>query len=281
MKMEYGSFAYCFSLIFAFALLALFYYPLRDRSPRAQKTALLLLMLANVFQHLFKSLLYPHLYGTGFTLANTAYNVCAFFILVSPFVLLWGNHLVRVFVSYAGAIGSLLALAMPFWFIGQTVWQWEFLRFYVCHVLLLLSSALPLLWKIHRPNYRDFWKTGLLFLGVLGAILINDVLFFVCDPNGDPQALFSFLQAQNPLWSMHPTETYPAISRLFTALTPAIFLPSEGHPYYTPVLWYAIPVYLAVTALSLALFLCADGKRFLSDVKKSLARKSPQTKKHG
>lgn len=282
MKMEYGSFAYCFSLILAIALLAAMGYLFRNRSPRVQKAALLLITAANVLQHLFKSALYPHLYGTGFSLVNTAYNVCAFLILASPVVLLCGSNLMRVFVSYAGAIGSLLALAMPFWFMGQTVWQWEYLRFYVCHVLLLLSSALPILWKLYRPSYRDFWKTGFLFLGMLGAIMINNVLFFVCDPARDPQDLFSFLQTQNPLWSMHPTDTYPALSRLFTALTPELFLPSAAHPYYTPVLWYALPVYLAVTALSLLLFLCADGKRFINDFRKSLAQKrTERLKKHG
>lgn len=274
MKVEYGSFAYCLYLALALLILLALFYILRNRSPRTQKAAIFALMLVNVGQHLLKSVLYPHLYGTGFSLVNTAYNVCSLLILASPFALLGGGKVFKPFLSYAGTVASLLALAAPFWFLGQTVWQWEFLRFYVCHVLLFCTSALPLLFKLHRPRYRDFWKAGLLFLGMLGVILLNDVLFFLCDQSADPNALYAFLQEQNPLWSMHPTDVYPRIAQLFTALSPKIFLPTEAHPTYTPVLWYAVPLYLSITALAFVLYFIADGRQFAHDVRSVAKRKA-------
>ena len=276
MILQYGSNAYIFYLLVSAMILAGIYFIFRKRSLRAKKWLLATLILINVLQHLFKSYLYPHLYGAGFGLQNTAYNVCAALILLSPFTLFGKDSFFKVFVAYAGTIAGTLSLLLPYWFIGQTIFTWEFLRFYVCHMLLLLTSALPLLWGIRKAGYRNFWKSGFALLFLLGIVLLNDVLYFICDKNGSPETLFAALEAQNPFWIMHPTETYPTIAHLFTAITPDFLLPSQTHPYYTPILWYAIPLYLAVTLLSLVLFSIADGKRFLADCRRQRAVKAAE-----
>lgn len=261
MILQYGSSAYFLYLLASAIILAWLYFFFRKRSLRAKNWLLGTLALFNVLQHLLKGYLYPHLYGTGFGLQNTAYNVCAALILLSPLALLGKDGFFRVFISYAGTAAGALALLLPRWFLGQTIFQWEFLRFYVCHFILLLTSALPLLWKIRKVKFRDFWKTGFAFLFLLGGILLNDVLYFMCDGKNAPEALFTFLQAQNPFQMIQPTEEFSALADLFATVTPKIFLPTAAHPYYTPVFWYAFPLYLIITALSLVFFPLGGGKR--------------------
>ncbi|MDE7158494.1 MAG: hypothetical protein K2N74_02870, partial [Clostridiales bacterium] len=176
MILQYGSNAYIFYLLVSAVILAGIYLIFRKRSLQAKKWLLATLVLINVLQHLFKSFVYPHLYGMGFGLQNTAYNVCAVLILLSPFTLFGKDSFFKVFVAYAGTVAGTLSLLLPYWFIGQTIFTWEFLRFYVCHLLLLLTSALPLMWGIRRAGYRDFWKSGFALFFLLGIVLLNDVL---------------------------------------------------------------------------------------------------------
>lgn len=261
MILQYGSYSYIVYLLSSAVVLAAVYFFFRKRSQRAKNWLLGTLALLNVLQHLLKGYLYPHLFGTGFGLQNTAYNVCAALILLSPFALLSKDGFFPVFVSYAGTAAGVLSLALPRWFLGQTMLQWEFLRYFVCHFALLLTSALPLLWKMRKARIRDFWKTGFAFLFLLGGIFLNDVLYFICDGTNPPEALYAFLQTQNPFQMMQPTEEFAALTELFATVTPELFLPTGAHPFYTPILWYAFPLYLIITVLSLLLFPLGSKKR--------------------
>ncbi len=276
MKLNFLSPAYFICIGAELLFIAGCFFLLRKRRPAIQKLALLILMLLNIGQHLAKSIVWPHLWGTGFSLINTAYNVCAFLILLSPFALLSKSQGLKDFMTYVGTCGPLLAITVPYWFTGQDLLQWEVARFYVCHDLLIATSVLPALLGLHRPSYKSFWKIPLLFFLMLILILFNDAVCVVLGLAGSgTQDLFQTLDSLNPCMVMHPSfpEGFGWAQKALELFTPAVFLGKNGRPY-TPLLWYAIPLYLLMAALGLILGVLFDFKRLRSDVKKIFGKKN-------
>ena len=75
--MYYFSLPYFFYIMVAIGAVVGIFLAFRNKSVRAKKTVLLSLMLFNFLQHIFKSFVYPHLWGQGFTGLNTAYTIPA------------------------------------------------------------------------------------------------------------------------------------------------------------------------------------------------------------
>ena len=88
MTINYFSLAHVMYILIECAIPVGLYFVLRNKAQKTKKLVVLGIMLLNVFQHLFKSLLYPQYEGFGFNALNTAYNMCALLILLSPIALL-------------------------------------------------------------------------------------------------------------------------------------------------------------------------------------------------
>ncbi len=237
---------------------------LRGRSDGTKRAVLFAFALLNLVQHLLKSFVWPHMWGTGFSSSNTAYNVCAILIYLTPIAYCCKLDLLRDTVLYIGTIGPSLTLCIPYWFQGQPFLQWEVLRFFVCHVLLILTSLAPLLVGLHRPSFARAPLIPLAFFAMLAAILLNDTL---CCLTGliPSDNIFQTLSDLNPCWSMRPAapENFQWAADLLESLSPSFLLGNETRPY-VPILWFFIPIYLGLfflTGLSGLLFDRAAWKR--------------------
>ncbi len=252
-----------FGCILLIALIFLIFF----KTPRYVKhTVVLILMALNIAQHLMKSLVWPHLWNTGFTFQNTAYNVCATLILLSP-VLYLCKGFMRDGLVYVGTAGPLLAIVVPFWFHGQPLLQWEVLRFYVCHVLLIATSILPALWGLHKLSYRRFAGIPLFFFAILLFIIFNTVVCYAAGLIDNSKDLFDVLYSNNPCWVMHPAPPagFEWTQTVLEALSLPALLQTAEHPYI-PLLWYALPMYFGIALLALLLGILIDFKRFKADV---------------
>lgn len=237
------------SLLGIAVLLFGLFFGLRKRSDRAKYIALGVIMGLNIAQHLLKCWLWPHLRTGKFGLIETAYNVCAFLILLCPFSVFCKSNLLKQFQCYVGTCAGICAPVCPFWFVGKTLISWEFLRFWTCHTLLFLSSLLPALWGMVQFRMKDGWKFGLLFLGMLGLILLNNAaVFALLGYRGE--TFLNALYGQNPVWMMGP----PSGNNIFKDILAAITLPwFRIGERFIPILWYALPVYAIFTALGYGL----------------------------
>ena len=251
MLINYGSIMYFAYLLAAVGLCLLFYFLLRKQSVRVKKTAVFFIALANFAQHIFKAQLYPQYRDNFSPHLSSAYNICAFLILISPFVVLFGGQLIRNFVSCVGAFGGMGAMLIPYWFIGKSAFGWEVYRFYICHALLFISSFLPALLGLHKLEWKHCWKIGLLFFGMLFLILVNDavLIHFGLYPVSNKENLFAALSELNPGWSMHPTAQFEWLVDIIAFFSPSFFLGNNPWGVYIPILWYAIPLYLGITLL--------------------------------
>lgn len=270
--MHIGSPVYIFSLLLPCLLLFAGWLILRNQSQKVQKIVILSLAALNVFQHLFKSIIYPQHFGQGFTINSTAYNLCACLILLTPIAICVKSKGLKTFCMCAGLCGGLLALVYPVWFLGVEVSElgWEYNRFFICHCVLFLTSGLYLVLGLHKISYLDFWKMGLYLLLVLCVILLNDIICIVGGlfPGWSADKLYKAIASHNPFSLMGPRPGYDSITSVIIALSPSIFTGNNPANTYIPILWYAIPLYLVTSTGTFLAFILVDRKNFAKDLKK-------------
>ena len=262
--MNYGSPFYLLMLFIMIAAVVGLFFLLRGKSERTKKTVVISLMLLNIIQHLFKWAIYPMYEGMGFNVLSTAYNMCATLILLSPIAFFSKGAFWKNFVYPVGTAAGLVAVAVPYWYIGMSVSElgWEYARFYICHALLFISSLLPLLLGLHKPSFKAIFQPGIGFLFALALMLINDIIFITLGLFGgyDHYDLYSALLKINPCFSMGAPEEFAWLADLSALFTPKIFLGENTTGLYTPILWYAIPVYIGITLGAVAVFFSMDRK---------------------
>ena len=262
--MFFGSVIYYLSIILLIGIAVLCWIFLRNRSFRLQKIIIITIMVLNTAQHFLKSVLYPQYFGTGFTYISTAYNMCALLIILSPVVYLFGNRFWKNFVFLVGTVAGLGAIAFPVWYLNKplTALGWDYLRFYICHSLLFLSSLLPLLWGHYKIKRQEFWQIGLGFLLALCMILLNNVVSIVIGlhPGVSAQNLYQSLLHDNPCMLMGPKEGFEWLLAVIKPLSLPAFCGNNPTGYYAPILWYAVPLYIGITGLAYVVFTLADRK---------------------
>lgn len=271
MIINYGSAAYFIPFIVTAAVVVALFFALRRCSARVKTAAVFVLALINILQHVLKQFIYPHYFGNPYPdLINTAYNMCATLIIITPFVLLSKSRALKQFLSYVGTVAGVITMIVPHWYIGQTFFQWDVLRYYLCHGLLVATSLLPSLWGLYKFFWRDFWKLPFIFFGLLILIAFNDLVFYTVGLMGDWSAgnFFSILYDINPCWMMHPNEGFAWLVPVIDFFTPDIFMgdAATGRPY-TPILWYAVPLILLFWVLGFVLGALLDRKNFVSDMR--------------
>ncbi len=266
MKINYFSFAHVLYLLIAAGLVAGLYFLFRRKGLRAQRVAVLSLVLINVIQHLFKLEIYP-MYDGGFNSLCTAYNMCALLILLSPLAHLVKFAPLRDFVYYIGASAGLVALVVPYWNIGDDAFSGEFIRFFICHALLLASSLLPLLFGHHKASWRRCFFLGIAFFAGVGLIILNDVIAIKLGIYGGLSAenLYESLKIANPIWSFGPPESFSFVIRIVDVFTPDFLLGDKTGANLVPVFWYFIPFYLLISLVSFTVFAICDRRKFLLD----------------
>ena len=240
-----------------FGLLALLWFLLRGRSKTVQKAVVFALALVNFLQHMLKIYIYPQYWGESFGARSTAYNMCAFLIMASPFILLFGSELWRNFITYVGSVAGCISIFVTYWMSEPLEEQ---LRFVICHALLFLTSCLPALLGIYKINWRKCWRLPFVFYGCLMVLIVNDVVTYTMGIVGDlgSTTLHEFLIRENPCWAMGAPDGYPFVEKLVGFFTPAVF---SG----VPILWYAIPLFLLMTLGALGLGALFDHERFVAD----------------
>ena len=276
MIVNYGSLAHIISVLLALAICAAFFLFLRGKSRKIQISVIYSIMALNIFQHLFKSYIYPQYAGLGFTSLNTAYNMCATLILISPLAMLIHRRPIKNFVFYIGSVAGMIAIVIPYWSIGKPASDPDFIRSFICHAMLFLSSMLPLLLGIHKPKYKCAFELGVGFLAVIGIIIFNDVLCLIAGiyPGVEGMTVLDALYRISPVWSFGPPEEFSWVLTLADAVLPSAWTGHGGISRPIPVLWYAIPLYIGITLIALPITIAADYKSFKQDMERIFRKKS-------
>ena len=274
MLINYFSPAHLIYIFLALGIAAGLYFALRKASVRTQRIVIVSIMILNVIQHLFKSYIYPQYEGLGFNALNSAYNMCALLILASPLAYFSRSDRFRDFIFYTGSVAGMIAILIPYWNIGDKMLSADVIRFFICHVLLFASSILTLLLGHHKPSWRSSYRIAIGFFISLVVIILNDIVFLYMGlyPGVDVKNLYESLDAINPVWSFGPPEAFAFVEDLVKLVSPGVFVGENKAGLFVPVLWYFVPIFLAISIFSLPITALVDKENFIADMNTVKAR---------
>ena len=245
MILQYGNIYHILSIIIPFIILFLLYFILRNRETRTKKIVVFILMLINLIQHIFKPFVwYPIYHGNINVTIITAYNLCACLIILSPIVFLINNRFFKESMFYFGFFAGFVAIVVPYWFIGHDIKTWEYLRFYVCHSLLIITSLLPHMIHLFDIKFSHFPLYALFFLTCELIVICNNLCVNFFKNGYDLKLAYETLYKSNPIWVMHPNENFEAYNDILRTI--------NIKPLYDsglPFLWNIIPLYLGITVI--------------------------------
>ena len=155
-----------------------FYFLMRNKSEKAKYYTILTLLIIGIFVH-FSKLLIPEYQNTmpDSIIEVTLSSPCAISALTFPFIYLSKNKTLKDYMVVFGIISGVATLLFPLDIQGKSMFDIDVVRFYVAHLIILLTPLFTYIFKIHTLTKKWIKHTILLFLLVLLIIVINNELF--------------------------------------------------------------------------------------------------------
>lgn len=263
----YGNYIHIGSILILIGIFTGLYFLFRNKSDKAKKILILVIMFLNLFQHLFKFIVWPHLYHETFGLRNTAYNFCALMIMVAPFFFLTNLRGTKSFLAIMGTVAGFIAVCVPFWFNGVDVFKFpdssEYARFYTCHSLLFIASALEIAFGFVSFKWKDFYKVGLFVLAGLTIILLNNLIVSSI-VKGSFEEGVNYVMKENSVFMIGPKygSGFEWFMDFLVAICPPFFK-INGLLGFIPILWYAIPLYIVFSIGAFIIYTLLDKNSFV------------------
>lgn len=267
---------YFFWLLLSAGSIVGLYFLLRNRSVRTQKLVLFAFLAAGFLMHFLKVYIPPYSVDEARMLRDSWFvNICGANIALFPFLFWSKNDRVKDYMFYIGVISGLIALFYPqepIAKVDQLAEQWDIVRFYYHHWMVLAVPLLMVLLGHHKLSYKRIMSapTGLLLLMLfimLNQIFQSELGFIPLRDRGN----FFGIDYKNTSYIWGPG-TNDAIGDFLALFTPDFFKTVPvgefaGQIKYWPWFWLIVPVYLLVTPLSFLLALPFDGKSLAADAK--------------
>jgi len=267
---EYFNFNYFLYLAFSLALLLGLYFLLRNKSKKTSTIVLFCILFFNFSLHFVKLSFGSYQEWMPYALRTiTPENICVVSVLVFPWVFLSKKKMLKDYMFYVGLMSGIGATIFPIDAIGRNIFEFDTVRYYLCHIIIWVVPLLMVLLKLHTLEYKRIVKLPFLMYFVLCIILVNEVILigagFV-----HINHLFSN-EIRNSALIFGPLAEIEFIGILFTHLTPNFFLtvpigPNAGAVYYWPILWLIIPSYFYVCLTALLLSLPFEHKNIKADI---------------
>ena len=155
-----------------------FYFLMRNKSDKAKYYTIITLLIIGIFVH-FSKLLIPEYQNTmpDSIIEVTLSSPCAISALTFPFIYLSKNKTLKDYLVVFGVISGVATLLFPLDIQGKSMFDIDVVRFYVAHLIILLTPLFTYIFKIHTLTKKWIKHTILLFLLVLLIIVINNELF--------------------------------------------------------------------------------------------------------
>lgn len=105
-------------------------------------------------------------------------DLCGFSTMMYPLFFLTKKKILKDYMYYLGALFAFLSLAYPNTIQGNPVFQYDTIRFFFAHVILMMVPILLVAWKMHIPNIKNLgWMFLLLMVGGIYNMALTS--FFV------------------------------------------------------------------------------------------------------
>lgn len=259
--LKWGSLGHILSIVLPIILIAISYLILRKRSEKTQRIVILVMMLINVAQHLLKPYVWYPLYHGIYDIRNISFcNICATSILLSPIIFICKNEAFKDAQFYIGILGGILSLWIISVQYGNSVLSIEYIRYFSCHTLLMITSSLPVLLGLQTLKLRNFWKVGLLFLMYETIVFFDNLIILSFENNFDWNYAYSVVYAENQLFICHAT-SQESLKNTPLKNFHLKYVIDDGTCTYIPILWSAWAIYPFVCGFVLfTMWICSKIK---------------------
>lgn len=262
MIIKIGNGFYFMYIIIALIYFVSLYLILRKRSEKTQRIVLLVILFLNFSLHFIKQFFVPYINNFPTSLRrSTIENICAGSTVFFPFIfLIKKQNILHDYMYFIGVCGGLAALLFPTEAINQPVFAFDVLRFYICHINLIVVPLTAALLGINRPRLKKFWAIPLIFLAQETIICLNELFLIKVGLVNSTWPQFFDRKIRNCSFVFGVAQEFDSLRFLFDPLVPYFFKTDAFHinggtPFYFPVLWlivpafvYLIPVYILISS---------------------------------
>jgi len=268
--MEYFNFYSYLYIACALGLLISLYFLLRNKSKRTANIVLFSLLLSSFILHFLKLTSYYYQAWMPWSIITiTPENLCAVSALVFPWFYISKKKTLKDYMFYMGVLSGLGATFYPMGAVGLKAFEFETVRFYYCHILIWVVPLLMVLLKLHILDYKRIIKIPFLVYLILGIILVNEVV--MTGAGFVPIDYLFSSEFRNASFIFGPAAEVEILGKLFTALTPRIFMTvpvgaHAGSVYYWPIIWLIVPVYIYFCVFALLLALPFEYRSIRNDI---------------
>ena len=275
-QLDFTNIWYVLSLIILFAIPTILYFILKNKSERTIKITLLSLAIGNFLLHFLK-IFHPSYWAEiEYSLIRMSLeNICAVSTVVLPFSMLCKNKTIKGYFYLISLLGGLMAVILTTEPNGKPFYEFNSVRYYLCHYVLFTVPILAVTLKEFKPDFKSSLWMPLMFFGGQTVILLNELfLHSVGLVNHTPESFFSG-DFRNAAFVFGPNTEFKYLVEKVGFLVPEIFTKNifniEGvGDFYWPVIWLLIPVVIffpLVYFLFTLPFTYNDVKDFITNIK--------------
>lgn len=229
---------------------------LKKREKRVVHAELLTILFLNLALHFIKLAFEPYRSNLPSSVRRISFeNICAVSTMLFPFIYLFKKqNVLHDYVFFIGLCGGLGALFYPTEAIGESAFCFDVIRFYICHINLWVVPLLAAICGLYRPRVKMFWAIPLLFMVHELIIMVNEIVLIKVDLVHSTWAEFLDRGIRNNSFVFGVLPEFDSIKGVIDIFVPNflrqdMFGINGGVPFYTPVVWLALPAYVFFTPI--------------------------------
>ena len=276
MKVDFFNFYYFMYIFIAFTLCLLLYLILKNKTKKQQYTTLLIIVFLNLALHFMKLLFPPYRDALPGSIRKiTPENICAVSTIVLPILFVLKNRKILnnyfFFISFCGGIG---AIFIPTEALGKNPFVFDTIRFYICHIVLLIIPILLASLDLFKPTLKKTLWIPTMFILIETLILLNEIILIKIGFVNSSLKDFLDPNIRNSSLIFGPIKEMESFQGIITIFVPKIFTQNifniEGvGNFYWPVIWLIIPsfIYLPLVYILLcAIFNTNEIKTYIKEL---------------